>query len=228
MTALRLSTLAAALLFFTSAMILRPLAAIADQPADNRPITVVSTGVNEVIALFDNKEMPLTERRERLRELAQKYFDFRDMARSVLGYHWRELRPEQRDRFVPLFSRFIEVAYLSKLHESSVRKVQEEVKTTQIRFTKETLEGPDYAQVDSIIAWRDQKDPIEVNYRMHRVDGQWRIYDVTVDAISVIANFRNQFNRVINNDGFDKLMADLQAKQQQLQAYMDHPPVRSE
>src|SRR6185437_1969971 len=134
MTALRLSTLAAALLFFTSAMILRPLAAIADQPADNRPITVVSTGVNEVIALFDNKEMPLTERRERLR----------DMARSVLGYHWRELRPEQRDRFVPLFSRFIEVAYLSKLHESSVRKVQEEVKTTQIRFTKETLEGPDY------------------------------------------------------------------------------------
>lgn len=58
---------------------------------------------------------------------------------------------------------------------------------------------------------------------MHRRDGIWLIYDITLDAISVIANYRNQFNRVINNDGYDKLVADLKTKAAQLEQFMDHP-----
>jgi phospholipid transport system substrate-binding protein len=64
-----------------------------------------------------------------------------------------------------------------------------------------------------------------VDYLLRELDGDWKIYDVTVDAISIIANYRNQFNRVINDQGFDKLMADMRAKQQQLQASMgSHTP----
>jgi phospholipid transport system substrate-binding protein len=56
---------------------------------------------------------------------------------------------------------------------------------------------------------------------MHQSDGQWQVYDVTVDAISLIANYRNQFNRIINNEGYPKLIADLEAKRQQLREYID-------
>jgi phospholipid transport system substrate-binding protein len=56
---------------------------------------------------------------------------------------------------------------------------------------------------------------------MHLRDGRWRVYDVSIDAISLIANYRNQFNRVINNEGYPKLIADLQAKREQLRQYMD-------
>ena len=59
-----------------------------------------------------------------------------------------------------------------------------------------------------------------MNYLLLQKDGTWKIYDVTVDAISIIANYRNQFNRVINEKGFDQLMADLQAKQQELAALL--------
>ncbi|MBV8775147.1 MAG: ABC transporter substrate-binding protein, partial [Deltaproteobacteria bacterium] len=60
-----------------------------------------------------------------------------------------------------------------------------------------------------------------VNYLLHQDNGQWRVYDVTIDAISLIANYRNQFNRVINSQGYPKLIADLQAKREQLRQYID-------
>jgi phospholipid transport system substrate-binding protein len=215
------SAVFAALITVVAAVATQSAAAPVSRPND--PIAVVKKGINDVITVFEDKQMPLKERRDKLAELGFRYFDFQDMARSALGYHWRDLSPQQRSEFTPLFANFIQAAYLSKLHESAVQRVREEAKTADIRFTREAFDGPDYAEVDSNVVLRDQKDPIPVNYLMHRVDGRWRIYDVTVDAISVIANYRNQFNRVINNDGYNKLVADLRAKQQQLQAYMDHP-----
>jgi phospholipid transport system substrate-binding protein len=214
---------AAALISVLIAVAPQSAAALVDPSSANNPTAVVKTGISDVIAVFENKQMPLKERREKLEELGLRYFDFNDMARSALGYHWRDLTQQQRSEFIPLFANFIQAAYLSKLHESAVRRVREEAMTADVRFTRETFDGPAYAEVDSNVVLHDQKDPLHVNYLMHRVEGRWRIYDVTVDAISVIANYRNQFNRVINNDGYGKLVADLKAKQQQLQAYMDHP-----
>jgi len=187
-------------------------------------IAEVKQGVDQVLAVFNDRGMSLKTRREKLRGLAYQHFDFEDMARSALGYHWRDLTPAQRARFVPLFATFIQDAYLSKLQEYTVRKVQDEAKTAKIAFTQERVDGADYAEVFSSVVLIDQKDPLQVNYLMHRRDGTWLIYDVTVDAISVIANYRNQFNRVINNDGYDKLVADLESKQAQLQEFMERPP----
>jgi phospholipid transport system substrate-binding protein len=188
----------------------------------NDPVTVLKTGINDVLAVFRDKQMPLAERRARLRALAGLYFDFDDMARSALGYHWRDLTPDKRAEFVPIFSDFIENAYLSKLQDSGVEKIRQEATTANIRYTRQTIDG-DYAEVFSTVALEGQKEPIEIDYMMHLKDGKWRIYDVTVDAISVVGNYRSQFNRVINNEGYDKLIADLMAKTRQLQAYMDRP-----
>ncbi len=188
------------------------------------PLVQVRQGVNQVIALFQDKSQTLGARREKLRTLAVRFFDFNDMAKSVLGYHWRDLSPQQRAAFVPLFTGFIQDAYLSKLEDYTVQKIQKEAQTARIDYLRERFDGPDYAQVFTNVTLLDQKDPVQVNYLMHRGDGGWRIYDLTIDAISVIANYRNQFDRVINNQGYDQLLAILRAKRDQLRERMEHPP----
>jgi phospholipid transport system substrate-binding protein len=187
------------------------------------PMAELKSAISEAIALFQNQSMPLTQRREKLRDLAMRRFDFAVMARSVLGYHWRELSADQRSQFIPVFAGFIQDAYLSKLRDYTVQKVQQEVQTLNIQYTRETFDGPDYAQVNTSVRLQEQKDPVQVNYLMHLDGGHWRIYDVTIDAISVIANYRNQFNRVININGYDQLVADLKNKQQQFRQTLDQP-----
>jgi phospholipid transport system substrate-binding protein len=142
--------------------------------------------------------------------LLEQHFDFADMARITLGYHWRELNVTQRSEFVKLFTAFIENAYLSKIQDYSGQDVA---------VLGQNSEGEGFSRVRSQII-QPGKQPIKVDYLLRELDGDWKIYDVTVDAISIVANYRNQFNRVINDQGFDKLMADMRAKQQQLQASM--------
>ena len=120
--------------------------------------------------------------------------------------------------FVPIFAGFIQDAYLSKLKDYTVQKVKQEVQSLNIQYTRETLAGPDYAQVDTKVALSEQKDLIPVNYLMHRDGGQWRIYDVTIDSISVIANYRNQFNRIMASKGYGTLIGDLKSKEASLAA----------
>jgi phospholipid transport system substrate-binding protein len=195
--------------------------AIAAAPTPADPMTVIKTGLDQVIAVFNDQQMPLNQRREKLRSMSLQYFDFESMAKSTLAYHWRDLTPAQRNEFVPLFTEFIQDAYLSKMEQATVEKIRQEAKTANVRFLKQTYFSSDYAEVSSTVAVQDQKDPLEVDYLMHQNDGQWRVYDVIVDAISLIANYRNQFNRVINNEGYNKLIADLQLKRAQLRQYMN-------
>jgi len=184
----------------------------------NDPLQLVKSGLQDAIAIFQDRTLSLDKRREKLREAAARYFDFEYMARSALGPHWRDLTPAQRNEFVPLFTTFIEEVYLSKVKDYSVEKVQDEVKSAKIQFVRESYDGPDYARVYSTVALKEHPDPIQVDYLLKKDDDGWRVYDITLDAISVMANYRNQFNRVINNDGYDKLIADLRAKSEQLGA----------
>jgi phospholipid transport system substrate-binding protein len=194
---------------------------VATVPSAVDPMTVIKTGLDQVIAVFNDQRMPLNQRREKLRSMSLQYFDFQNMAKSALNYHWRDLTPAQRSEFVPLFTEFIQDAYLSKMEQATVEKIREEAKTANVHFLKQSFFSPGYAEVFSTVAVQDQKDPLEVNYLMHQSDGQWRVYDVIVDAISLIANYRNQFNRIINNEGYSKLIADLQSKREQLRQYMN-------
>ncbi|HJU11047.1 MAG TPA: ABC transporter substrate-binding protein, partial [Candidatus Binataceae bacterium] len=165
---------------------------IADVPPTADPMTVIKTGVNQVVAVFNDQQMPLDQRREKLRSMSLQYFDFDNMAKSVLGYHWKDLTPAQRSQFVPLFTEFIQDAYLSKLEQATVDKIREEAKTAVVQFDKQTYLGPDDAEVFTTIALQGYKDPIPVNYILHQTNGHWRVYDVKIDAISLIANYRNQ------------------------------------
>ena len=125
---------------------------------------------------------------------------------------------------MPLFTSFIEDVYLSRMEQYSVEKVQQTIQTSSVQFIKERMDAPDDAVVFSEVSLQDRANPLAVNYLMKRDGSEWKIYDITLDAISVIANYRNQFNRVLNNGGYDKLVTIMRQKQQALGASMANSP----
>jgi phospholipid transport system substrate-binding protein len=179
--------------------------------ADTGATEVTRTMVDQSLHILRDTATPLPQRRRQLREVIEPSFDFTEMSRSALGFHWRSLSPQQRAEFTKLFTAFIEDAYLSKIQDYSGQ---------QVAFLKETTLDPGYVQVETKIV-QGGKNPIPVNYLLESKDSTWKIYDVTVDNISIINNYRNQFNRVLNQQGFDKLMADLRVKQQELATLLD-------
>jgi phospholipid transport system substrate-binding protein len=179
---------------------------VRDGYAATSPLQSTQEFVNQALKIIADKQTPVADRASQLRELIEPRFDFTEMARQALGRHWRSLRPDQRQDFADVFKSFMETAYLSRIGDYSGQRVE---------FVKQSSLGAGYAQVNSNIV-QTGKAPIPVNYLLEQTDGNWRVYDVTVDNISIIQNYRNQFNRVINENGFEKLLADLKAKQQQL------------
>lgn len=163
--------------------------------------------VEQAIAILQNPHLTLMEERRELRALAEPHFDFEGMARSTLGYHWRDLTPDQRRQFGALFTAFMEDAALSKIQEYSGQRVE---------FIREVPLEPGYMQVQGRVLLTNGAQPIPVGFMSRQIDGQWKVYDLTVDNISVIANYRNQFNRVINDRGFSQLMEIMKQKQLEL------------
>ncbi|HUO04198.1 MAG TPA: ABC transporter substrate-binding protein [Candidatus Binataceae bacterium] len=189
------------------AMLLTAVALASASPARaDDPMPLVQTMVNQALAVLRDKQTPLAQRQDQLRKIVSAQFDFREMAKSALGRHWREITPAQQDEFTTAFIAFIEDSYLSQI---------DDYHGEDVKFIKTKADDPGYAQVNTLITQQD-KDPIKVNYRLEQENGVWKIYDVTVDAISIIANYRNQFNRVMNNQGYDTLIADLKSKQESL------------
>jgi phospholipid transport system substrate-binding protein len=185
------------------------------------PTAMVKGVIDQATAVVRDTQTPTPERDRRLRAIAEANFDFADMARTTLGYHWRQITPQQRAQFVPLFTSFMENVYLSKLQEYSVQKVRQNINTSNVSFVGQQLVGADDAEVHSTVLLKDQPPPIKVDYMLRRDGSEWKIYDLSIDAISVMANYRNQFNRVLNNDGYPALVAMLQKKSQELGSTLD-------
>jgi phospholipid transport system substrate-binding protein len=200
---------AVGILTLTAAIVLSlaPSRLVAPAWADD-PMPVVKSTVDQALEVLRDTQAPLAQRQDKLRQIVAASFDFTEMAKSALGYHWKQITPAQQQEFTNAFVAFIEDSYLSKIND---------YRGQQVAFLKATNDGPQYAQVNTDIIGGG-KDPIHVNYRLVQEGGTWKIYDVTVDAISIIANYRNQFNRVMNNRGYDTLISDLKSKQAALAA----------
>jgi phospholipid transport system substrate-binding protein len=194
-------------LIFIIAVCVLSLASVVHGAIGSDAMTTVRGTVSQVLNILNDHQSSQAERRRKLIAVVAGHFDFADMARSSLGVHWRQLTPDQQQRFVRLFTAFMEDAYLNKIEGYSGQKIE---------FVGETSNGPTDSQVNSRVIQPNGQDPITVDYRLKQDSGAWRVYDVTVDNISITANYRNQFNRVINNQGFDALMKEMQTKQQEL------------
>ncbi len=172
------------------------------------PLTTVKTSVDQVLHVLTDRSMTRAQRQRQVIDLVAGRFDFADMARSSLGYNWKKLTPEQQQQFVPIFTSFMEDAYLDKLSGYSGQKVE---------FVGQSMQSGGYAEVRTTVAPSESgRAPIRINYEMRRGGGDWKVYDVTIDDISITANYRNQFNRVIDERGFTALVSAMRRKQQEL------------
>jgi phospholipid transport system substrate-binding protein len=130
-----------------------------------------------------------------LREIVYPLFDFNEMAARSLGSNWRRLNEQQRAEFVSTFTALLEKTYAGQIDLYDGQ---------QVLYTGETVDGA-YAQVESRII--DKKgQAYSVVYRLHQVVGKWRIYDVVAENISLVNNYRSQFNRVITKSSFEELL----------------------
>jgi len=182
---------------------------VADGAPDNDPKATVMSTVTQATEILQNRRTSQAVRRQQLIHVVAGHFSFSDMARSSLGYHWRQLTSDQQQRFVQLFTAFLENAYLNKLENYSGQK---------IAFLGETSTGPGDSEVNTAVIQPNNDQRIRIDYLLKQDGGDWKVYDVTVDNISIMANYRNQFNRVINEQGFDALLKEMQSKQQELVA----------
>jgi phospholipid transport system substrate-binding protein len=169
-------------------------AAMAGAPTDE-----VRDTVDKVLAIVREpqpaSEGDRTARRDKLREVISQRFDFAEMARRSLGRSWRRLNAEQQEEFVRLFTRLLEDSYLDKIEYYQGEKV---------RYGRESQDN-DYAQVDTRIIAKDGKD-YSVNYRLLNANGTWKVYDVVIEDISLVNNYRAQFNHVLAKSSVDELL----------------------
>jgi len=167
------------------------------------PTARIKATVDEVTAILRDKSargMGHSEmERGRLRQTIKPLFDFNEMAKRSLGRYWTELTQEQRKAFVPLFTGLLEITYLARIESYSDEKIV---------YTGEKIEGS-YAEVGSRIH-SAKGDAFTVDYRLHRAENGWRIYDVVVENISMVNNYRSQFNRIISKSSYEDLVARLE------------------
>ncbi|HXG50263.1 MAG TPA: ABC transporter substrate-binding protein [candidate division Zixibacteria bacterium] len=170
--------------------------------ADARtPTEQVRETIEQVVVAANGSagENPVA-RLELMRRVLMPRFDFFEMSRQSLGKHWNAVGERQQE-FVTSFAEFLGNAYLGRIVS---------YKDEEIRFLGERVER-DRAEVATRVVPR-RGEPLTVNYRLHRVDDQWKIYDVVVEEISLIGNYRAQFSRILANGTFDDLMRRLREK----------------
>jgi phospholipid transport system substrate-binding protein len=149
------------------------------------------------------QEARTAERRAAIRALAYEIFDFRELSQRALARHWHGRSPAERDEFTHLFSDLLERSYLGKIEMYSGGE--------RIQYTGEAADG-EQATVRTRIVTKAGTE-IPVDYRMHRVDERWMVYDVALEGVSLVANYRAQFNKIIQTSSFKDLVDKLKAKE---------------
>ncbi len=145
------------------------------------------------------------ERRRAIRKVANDIFDFNEISRRALARHWQGLTDKQREEFVGLFADLLERSYISKIELYGGEK---------IIYANERVDG-DVATVGTKIITKNGTD-VPVDYRMARRGGRWLVYDVNIEGVSLVSNYRTQFNKIIQTASYDELVQKLKTKQDEL------------
>ncbi len=166
------------------------------------PLKQVEHAINDLVTVIETSAASTTveQRREKLRKVIDPVFDFEEMARRSLGAYWKEISAEEQVEFVRVFSDLLARTYLSKI---------ESLKRGMVHLESERIEAP-RALVKTIVEDKGNKFPID--YKLLDQNGVWKVYDVIIENIGLVANYRNEFAGVIRKESFAGLMKKLSEK----------------
>lgn len=169
------------------------------------PTEQTRTTADKVLSILNNPELRSAarknERREQLRAVIHPRFDFAEMAKRSLGPQWSRRSPQEQREFIRLFTEVLEHSYVDKIESYGGEK---------ITYIRENLDK-DHAEVFTKVVTKKAEE-FSVNYILRSVDGEWKVYDVVIENISLVNNYRSQFNRILAKASFDELLRKLQAK----------------
>jgi phospholipid transport system substrate-binding protein len=148
-----------------------------------------------------------SQRRTAVTRIAGEIFDFGEMSKRTLGRHWDGRTPAERQDFARLFTELIQRSYFSKIDEHGTEKTI---------FRGETMDGQ-HAVVKTMLLL-DHGAQMPLDYSMHNAGDRWRVYDLSIDGISLVANYRAQFNRVIRSSSYADLVTRLMSRQGEFSA----------
>jgi len=143
-----------------------------------------------------------TERQQQVREIAGRLFDFEEMATRALGVHWKDRSPAERVRFVGLFTDLFESTYFAKIDAYGG--------DGSVRYGAESVDG-DHATVRSTVI-TPKGSEVAIDYRLLQRDGRWRVYDVSIEGMSLVSSYRAQFNQIIRTSSYETLVDRLDKK----------------
>ena len=165
------------------------------------PTEQIRSVIDKVLAILQNKDLQSEARIQLIRDAVEPYFDFRAMSQSTLGLDWKKATPEQRRRFVALFR---------KLLENTYRVAMEEYAGETVRYGTEKVRGK-RASVEIFIQQPDGPE-IPIVYRMRLKSKQWMAYDVIIEGISLVSNYRTSFRQISKKEGMEALLEKLKQK----------------
>ncbi|HKC09272.1 MAG TPA: ABC transporter substrate-binding protein [Methylomirabilota bacterium] len=175
------------------------------------PTDQLKGAVERVLKTLDDPtlkgEARLPERRVAVRKIANEIFDFSEIAKRSMARHWQPLSEAQRSEFVGLFADLLERSYISKIETYGGEKIQ---------YTAERADG-DLATVSTRIITKNGTE-VPVDYRMIKRADRWLVYDVSIEGVSLVSNYRTQFNKIIQTTSYNELVSKLRNKQDELLA----------
>jgi phospholipid transport system substrate-binding protein len=181
--------------FFFCLLFASSLPAAATSPSDR-----VKQTVDQVLEVLQNPELDATQRRDRVREIARQRFDYESMSQVILAASWRKATPPQRQQFITLFRELLEQTYYSAMDSYDNQSV---------RMGRERLKGK-IAEVNTFVSSSNKELPVSYKLRLRNDD--WYAYDVTVDGVSLVSNYRTSFRNLVKEKGMEGLLSELAEK----------------
>jgi len=188
------------------------------------PREVVQTAVGRVITTIQRadidqgestptRRVALEQRRTDLRRIAAELFDFDEISRRALSRHWTARTPEEQVEFVRLFTDLLERSYIGRIESYAGEKIV---------YVNELVDGS-YATVRSKVLAARRTADTPVDYRLHLVQGRWKVYDILIDNVSFVATYRSEFARILQREPYAELVERLRKQNDSASALVRMP-----
>jgi phospholipid transport system substrate-binding protein len=181
------------------------VASVAPVAAADNPTQAIKAQIDRAMQVLNDPALKgpshAGDRRARVRKIADEIFDFAEMGKRAMGPHWSKLQAADRERYVSLFADLLDRAYFEKIDQYEGEKV---------RYLEPRVEGEQATVPTRVVTPRGTDIPVD--YRMYRSEGRWQVYDVIIEGVSLVSNYRSQFDRIVRTDSVDELLKRMEAQ----------------
>lgn len=173
------------------------------------PLDEIRTTVDAIMEVLKDENIPSEERKDRIGSMVKARFDFRTMAQGILAVNWKKASDKERDRFIELFSELLEVTYRERIDAYNNERVE---------YLEEQVRG-NRAVVDTKVVTTDVEIPVQ--YKLLNRGGTWMAYDVVIEGVSLVRNYRDSYKDIVSREGMDGLLAKMEQKIEEIRANPD-------